>query len=40
MIMTIIINCVIKFRVHRFIYFMINVSLLDVEYTFQSLYLG
>ena len=40
MMMMIIITWMVKFRVHRLIYFMINVSLLDVEYTFQSLYLG
>ena len=36
----IIITCMIKFRVYRIIFFMVNVSLLDVEYTLQSLYLG
>ena len=39
-IVIIIITCMIKFRVYRIIFFMVNVSLLDVEYTLQSLYLG
>ena len=40
MIIIIIITCMIKLRVYRIIFFMVNVSLLDVEYTLQSLYLG
>ena len=39
-IVILIIACMIKFRVYRIIFFMVNVSLLDVEYTLQSLYLG
>ena len=39
-IIIIIIACMIKFIVYRIVFFMVNFSLLDVEYTLQSLYLG
>ena len=39
-IIIIIIACMIIFIVYRIAFFMVNFSLLDVEYTFQSLYLG